>query len=143
MPFARNTSRRAREGRGPSWPSTASIASFSTGAFGRQTEVRVMYATPGSEPARLPASRFAMSLSSRRQLEVGSRGIEAPREQRTQQPLREQAGRQGDEDHRHEIDHEQREQRRAGRRARPAAEPDEARPHGESAGAGALAEDQP
>jgi len=42
MPFERNTTRREREGLPFTCPSRRSIWSFSTGAFGRDAEVRVM-----------------------------------------------------------------------------------------------------
>src|SRR5262245_56360729 len=113
MPLLRRTMRRAREGRSPTWPSTISTWSFSTGWLGSAAAVRVMYAS---------------TLWSRRRFEIGFLRLESPREQRPQQPLQQQADRHDGEDHRHEIDAEQHHQRQARERARLAAESDDARP---------------
>jgi hypothetical protein len=42
MPLLRWTTRRARDGRSPTWPRIDSTASFSTGAFGSAAALRVM-----------------------------------------------------------------------------------------------------
>src|SRR5688572_2970807 len=112
MPLLRRTMRRARDGRSPTWPSTVSTWSFSTGWLGSETDVRVMYAS---------------TLRSRRRFEIGFLRLEAAREQRAQQALQQQAHRHHGEDHRHEVEAEQRHQRQAGERARLAAEADDAR----------------
>src|SRR5512139_520643 len=100
MPLLRSTMRRALEGRPPTMPRTASMASLPTGSSGRNAPVLVTYTS-------LLIQNHSFGAGPRRQVELRLQAREALAHERAQQRLYKQAQRHQRQDQGNQEQHVQ------------------------------------